>query len=160
MWKTLACLVGAMIGTASLLGWIDPSLPPAERVTKDQIDRLARVAVMDDVVVHRGLWQEIEVVPVSQVAADEPLLSAGAPTEDCHFQIDRHGRVHPTGAWLTQEAGTAYPHTVRIQVCRAGAGVLSAAQRLCINAVVNAIQERLNQPERLPVRLAGLAIRP
>lgn len=160
MWKTLACLVGAMIGTAGLLGWIDPSSPSTERVTPDQIVRMARSAVMDDVRVRRGRWEEIEVVPVSQAAGDGPLLTAGPPPDDCHFQIDRLGRILPADAWLTQEAETARPHTVRIQVYPAAAGTLSAAQRLCINAVANAIQERLSQPERLPVRLTSQGIRP
>ena len=95
----LACLAGAMTGTASLLAWMDPSIPPPpEPLSHHQLEILARSLVNDAVVIEPNIWHRVEVVADPGLTQSGTWLAARAETSQSHFFIDDTGR--PTRASL------------------------------------------------------------
>lgn len=155
MWKTLACLVGAMTGTAMFLGWLDPTpTTTSDALPDDQIIRLARSAVSDGVTIRRDQWQEVEIVADS-VLSGGALLSARAGGSDSHFHVARDGGAVQAGPWRDQQAPVPSEHTIRIRVSRPVEGEpMSPAQWVCVRALVGALSEAMAPDvHRLPVRL-------
>ena len=104
MFRTLGSLAVAMTVSAVWLGWIDPSAPlsgdpPAFEVVLDQV----RSLVVEDVPIHKDLWQEVEIVAGPGEVAGGALLAARADRGRCHFRIDLEGRVSRTPRWRSQE---------------------------------------------------------
>ena len=158
MWKTLACLVGAMTGASVLLGWMDPSRQLAgSQPSPGEIERLARMVVGLDsgIDLQEGRWDDIEVVTPPGPIAGGSMLAAGKATTVYHFHIDRRGRPIRTQRWRAQAAVDGLPHTVRIQVTPPlGTRPASPAQCSCIRALVAALNEALAPGgPSLPVRL-------
>lgn len=93
-----------MTVSAVWLGWIDPSAPlsadpPSFEVVLNQV----RLLVVEDVSIHKGLWQEVELVAGLSEVAGGALLAARADRGRCHFRIDLDGRVSRTPRWRKQE---------------------------------------------------------
>ncbi len=158
MFKTLGCLVGAMTGTAALLGWIDPSEPlPPEAPPFDVILRDAQSLVSDDVALHKDRWHAVKIL-AGPVTSDSPtFLAATADRSKCHFLIDDRGRTSRTARWLRQEASLSDPGTVRIQVARGGEKTRQAMTRTqwrCLQALIAAVRNvAAAESAALPVRL-------
>jgi hypothetical protein len=155
MWKTLACLVAAMTGTAAFLGWLDPSQPPVSNTLPyGELIRLARSAVADGVEIHGGQWREVE-IGADSVAAGRPLLSATVDGGEWHFFVGPDGRPVRGDRWRDQRAPAGSPHTVRIQVSRPPDGErISPAQWRCVRALVAVLSEAVSTDvPSLPVRL-------
>ncbi len=170
VWKTLACLVTAMTGTAAFLGWLDPTPPLTSDVLPyGEIIRLARSAVFDDVVIRHDQWQEVEIGAADSVASGMFLSAAAAvgpramERGDSHFYVGRDGRAVRARRWRDQRAlhpapwaPSVSPHTIRIQVSRLREGEpMSPSQWLCVRVLVAAISEGIAPDgQGLPVRLA------
>jgi hypothetical protein len=142
MFKTLGCLVGAMTGTAALLGWIDPSEPlPPEPPSFDAILRDAQSLVADDVALHKDRWHAVKILAGAAMRDSPTFLTATADRSACHFLIDDAGRTSRTAQWLRQEASHSDPGTVRSQVA-------------CLQALIAAVRNVVaTESATLPVRL-------
>ena len=157
MFKTLACLIVAMIATSALLGWIDPSLPrQANAHSLEMTSRLSHALVTDGLVTHRQEWSRIEISagPVGETSA--LFLTARPERQDYHFLVDLDGRPSRTPHWVRQEdPGGLRSQTVRIQVAREKNGrPMSRSQWHCVRALVSALREAVEaEGDSLPVRL-------
>lgn len=157
MFKTLGCLVGAMTGTAALLGWIDPSEPLLpEAPSFDAVLRDAQSLVADGVALHKDRWHAVKIL-AGPAGSDSPtFLAATADRSACHFLIDDAGRTSRTARWLRQEASQSDPGTVRIQVARGGETrqAMTRTQWRCLQALIAAVRNVVaTESDALPVRL-------
>ena len=153
--KTLACLVGAMTGTTTLLGWIDPShLVPPEGLAPGELVLLARSVVGDPGRININQWEEVEVTTGSGPTGTGRLLAARSHPSHYHFHIDAAGRPVHTSRWQEQQSAWPGSKVVRIEVADRGAGLpWNAAQMRCVQVVVSVLDEILGDPETdLPVR--------
>ncbi len=161
MYKTLACLAAAMTGTSILLGWMDPSkLPSAEPPTPLEISLWTDLAVgrPSSTGNRDGRWQAIEVVGTPAPAWEGAMLAARGAGASYHFFVDRQGRPSRSKLWHEQEDVADNPRTVRISVApNGGDAAASAAQRLCIEGLLEALGSTLAGGEnQLPVQFARL----
>lgn len=155
MVKTLACLVGAMTGTTTLLGWIDPSRPvPPEMLAPGELVLLARSVVGDPERIDVDQWEEVEVTTGAGLTRTGRLLAARGGPAHYHFYIDAAGRPVHTSRWQEQQAVWPGSKVVRIEVANRGAGLpLNAAQMRCVQVVVSVLNEVLGGPKTgIPVR--------
>ena len=153
--KTLACLVGAMTGTTTLLGWIDPShLVPPEVLAPGELVLLARSVVGDPGRIDVDQWDEVEVSTGAGPTRMGRLLATRADPAHYHFYIDTAGRPVHTSRWQEQEAAWPGSKAVRIEVANRGAGLpWNAAQMRCVQVVVSVLNEALGAHETgIPVR--------
>ncbi len=153
--KTLVCLVGAMTGTTTLLGWMNPSQSfPPEELTSGDLIHVARSVVDDDVRIDAGLWEEVEVLTSIDPGAMGPFLAAHADRGDYHFYIDGNGRPVRTGRWRRQQPSPLRPNAIRIEVASRGDSLLlTSAQLRCLRAIVAVLSESLGYAgAELPVR--------
>jgi hypothetical protein len=157
VWKTLGCLVMAMTGTAAFLGWLDPTpaLPP-DALPYDEIMRLARSAVTDEVKIRRERWHAVE-IGADTVLSGGRLLSATAGARDRHFYVGHDGLPTRAGQWAKQESLAVSPHTIRIQVERLREDQpMSPAQWACVRVLVTTLTEAITPDgPSLPVRLGA-----
>ena len=157
VWKTLACLVMAMTGTAAFLGWLDPTpaLPP-DALPYDEITRLARSAVTDEVMIRPERWHDVE-IGADTVLSGGRLLSATAGARDRHFYVGHDGSPTRAGEWAKQESLAVSPHTIRIQVERMREDEpMSPAQWACVRVLVSELSEAIaSDGQSLPVRLGA-----
>lgn len=153
--KTLACLVGAMTGTTTLLGWIDPSHPvPSEVLAPGDLVLLARSVVGDPGRIDVDQWEEVEVTTATSPTKAGRLLAARSGPIPYHFHIDAAGRPVHTSRWQEQQAVWPGSKVVRIEVANRGAGLpWNEAQMRCVQVVVSVLNEVLGGSETgLPVR--------
>ena len=145
----MSCLVLAMTGTSAMLGWMAPTptrgQTAPDRQYVDQLIRLARSAVTDDVVVLPGRWHKIDVMADPQADPDGRLLAAKAGSAPWHFYVDRDGRAARASSWREQRAPSGFPHTVRIQVATAREGsAATLVQWLGVRALIATLNETVS----------------
>ena len=176
MWKSLACLVVAMTGTAALLDWIDPSGLPltASPLSKPRIAGLAQAAVTDGVVIRPNRWQEIEIAPgpAGLGSGEQPaafLLAVHAPKANYHFLVREDGRPWRDVAWSFQRSATGASarlqqaaSSVIIRVDAVGCVLMhrepttcrkvhpTHAQWLCVEALIATLNDRI-RPDSTPL---------
>ncbi len=143
MLRTLSCLAGAMTGTASLLAWIDPSLPPsAQTLSQAEMFSLARSVVFDGVRVRPTQWRDVEVVEGPVVRSEGVLLTADVDRSECHFRIDDQGRFSRARLWDRQLPPSDAPHTIRIEIAQTNVRPFpSSAQESSVHALLVALDE-------------------
>jgi hypothetical protein len=155
VWKTLACLVAAMTCTSAFLGWLDPSRHLlSDALPEQEIVRLARSAVLDDVVIRGDQWREVEIAASAGTSA-RPMLSAVADRSDVHFFVGADGRAMRADRWRAQRGLAGAPRTVRVGVfCRVEGEPMTAGQWLCVRELLTALNEVVTPSGYdLPVRL-------
>ena len=103
--------------------------------------RLARTVVDADLGGYDGHWTEIEVV--TGRPRSSAMLAAGARPRDCHFFVGCDGCPLRARYWRDQQALIDAPQTVRIEVAQPLGGEISFAQKLCVNALITALNETL-----------------
>ncbi len=143
MFKTLACLAGAMMGTSALLGWMDPSPPStAVAIPAEQVALLANALVGDGVETGAVGWQEVKITAGSLLEVGGQFLAASAEQADYHFYVGVDGVPRRGSRWTRQEGCDTYSCTVRIQVARRAAGQpMSRSQWLAVRAIVSSLDE-------------------
>jgi hypothetical protein len=168
MFKTLGCLIAAMVATSALLGWIDPSQPQqAKAISLEAANALARSVVNEGSVVHGQPWYAIEVTAGRATAAAGTVLTASSRGERCHFLVGLDGLPSRASRWPRQGGGDVGTRqrqgadaaraglTVRIQVAQQKTGQpMSRAQWHAVCALVSALREKLEADgATLPVYL-------
>lgn len=115
MFRTLACLGGAMTGTALLLGWLNPARGLSTMpLTPDEAWSLAWSAVADELAAPGAAWTAVDVVADAAPAA--ALLAAAADDGAWHFEVTRDGRPCRGRLWGNQHSLDRYPGVVRIRL--------------------------------------------
>ena len=151
MFRTLACLAGAMTTTAVVLGWLEPQRTGAT-LDPEAITRLATSVVSQHVAIDPDQWQEVAIV-----ASPEPmaLLAATMRSTESHFRIDTSGAPTRAICWVNQLGTADAPHTIRIEVPQRRHGEpMTLAQWIGLRALVSAIQRSVSlDGHTLPVRL-------
>ena len=158
MFKTLACLVGAMMGTSALLGWIDPSpTAPAAPISTEEVIQLTSSLVTDGLTLRADQWQDIEIAAGPPGDPPGQFLAASAESAEYHFHIGLDGVPHRAAQWTRQEGCDGQWHTVRVQVARRGIGQpMSRGQWLSVRALVSSLGQAIAVNElSLPVHLDG-----
>jgi hypothetical protein len=156
MFKTLACLAGAMMGTSALLGWIDPSpTAPAAPISAEEVIQLTRSLVTDGLTLRADQWQDIEIVADPPGGLPGQFLAASAESAEYHFHIGLDGVPRRAAQWTRQEGCDGQWRTVRVQVARRGVGQpMSRGQWLSVRALVSSLGQAVATNEApLPVHL-------
>ncbi len=150
----LACLVGAMTGAATLLAWMDPSIPPPpEPLSQPQLVSLAHSLVNNAVVIDPELWDQVEVVAGPRTPHTGTWLAARSENSQSHFFIDDTGRPSRASRWCAQRQSEVHPHAIRIRVTPPVIGpYMSTAQLLCLRALVDALDGAVS-PGSTPLRV-------
>jgi hypothetical protein len=143
MVRTLSALAAAMTGTAALLAYFDPSgtLLSQQRLTADELTRIARSLVADDVHIVPDKWQSVEIVATSSQLGFGTALTATSDPGEAHFYVDASGRPTRGTRWLSQTSIPDRPNAICIGVAVPGSNDLSPAQRDGIEALQTALQE-------------------
>jgi len=155
MLRTLGALVVSMTGTATLLGWIDPSPSIAEpAVSIEELISAAHTAVTDETTPIPGRWAGVELLAYPVPAGSDRLLAARAETNDVHFTVDQYGRYESSALWRGQ-ALAADGHTdIRIRIVQLGDGEpMSTTQWTAVRALVAALTSALGVTGDLAVSL-------
>jgi len=156
MFKTLACLAGAMMGTSALLGWMDPApVPPVAGIPVREVALLARSLVTDGLTKRAGGWQGVEIAASPPMALPGQFLAASAEADDYHFYVGLDGVPNRATRWTRQEGCDKYPNIVRVEVARRAAGQpMSRCQWLAVRALISSLGETVAAGEPgLPVHL-------
>jgi len=142
MWKTLACLVGAMTVTAALLTWIEPKGSSLRSFGSDVPVQSARSAIFENVSIKPGAWRTVEVFAIDPDADSSMLLAKNADSFS-HFCVHADGSVSRTSAWLKQRHIGASPRAIRIMVAPAQEmnGKLSEAQNTTLRSLMDLLQD-------------------
>ena len=146
MYNTLGCLAGAMTGTASLLGWIDPSPSiPAVVLTHEELDWAARSVVFDNVTIQPARWRTVEVVEGPSMRSPGVALTAGADLNESHFYVDDEGRPSRAARWDRQIAPSNAPHTIRIEIATDDTALSpSPVQQRSVQALLDALNDAVS----------------
>ena len=150
MFKTLGCLVLAMTGTSTLLGWIDPSPPlTAETPSYGAVLRAARSLVTADVAASQVEWRKVEILAGGAAPGSTTFLAATTDRPRSHFRVDLLGRITRTSRWARQQVFDDAPGTVRIEVAHRREGqAMGRAQWHGVQALVTAVDEAFESPGR------------
>lgn len=156
VFKTLACLVVAMTATAAWLGCIDPSAPiTPELQAYDVVQRNTRSLVVDDVTIHKGKWQGVDIVAARDPMSSGALLAARFDRSRYHFRIDLDGTATRTRRWERQEVSDFGEGAVIIGLARAPElPGMSRAQWQCLGALLAALRATTRETD-LTQRLDG-----
>jgi hypothetical protein len=145
--KTLTCLVGAMTGTATLLAWMDPSLP----FTPDPVDFDDLQAAVDELVFEGtdlgpASWDAVEIVTDLDGPARSAMLAGRPDGPTWHFYIDGRGRLSRSEHWYRQWPVPEAPERVRIAVAGSGPGApMAEPQGRCLQVLVAALNHALSR---------------
>ncbi len=133
---------------------IDPAADPIP-IHPDDIVRLARGEVAENVVILDEKWLEVEVAAAPDGIFGSAMLAATSHSSDWHFSVDRNGIPTRGDAWSNQRVAAQSPGSVRILVMELeDGGTMSKAQWFCIQALVTAINDALGLEEvSLPISL-------
>ncbi len=155
VFKTLLCLAAAMVGTAMLLAWLDPSSATAvNRLSPARIAQMARSAVGEQPRIVPGFWKEVRLVAEPSSSPSGTFLSSTGLPSDCHFWVDEHGRMRRLANWTHQVRRGPWPQSIKILIKNPlDDPPISAAQRLGVESVVQALGWELEvDPVDLPIR--------
>ncbi len=155
MLRTLGVLAVSMTGTATLLGWIDPSTGSSDSVISiDELVSAAHTAVTKDTTPIPGRWAGVELLSYAVAPGSDRFLTAHAAAHDVHFTVDECGRCESSALWRGQALGPDGHPDIQIRIAQLGDGEpMSTTQWAAVRALVGALTSVLGGSDDLAVSL-------
>ncbi|MBI1825091.1 MAG: hypothetical protein HY287_14845 [Planctomycetes bacterium] len=149
---TLCVLAVSMSGAAGLLHSFDPYSGIEGTVSPEQLRRVARSLVRDDVPLEASRWKTVEILRGPTDVAGATLSASADPTES-HFYVDSRGRLSRSSRWRKQSPSPTAPTSIRIQIASDENRPMTANQWYAVQAMIDALDETIRKSGRkLPVQ--------